>query len=355
MSTQKALFLTAQHGDWVIRPTAIPTPGPKDVLVKVIATALNPVDWKIQQYGHPLVTEFPFISGTDAAGTVEAVGAEVTNFAKGDRIVFQGYLQNELATFQQYTLVPADLAAKIPENLSFDQAASVPLALASVVTVFWSHDEAAAGHTLDFPAPWEEGGLTEFVGKPIFITGGATSVGQYVIQLAKLVGFSPIITTASLHNVEYLKSLSATHVLDRSLSHDIILAELKKITNGKPLELAYEAVWTKELQEFVYDVVAPGGSVVLVGMDEISDEKKRAEDGKKIATAWGNVHVPFHRKVGVELYSRLTEWLRTGVIVPNRVEVLPNGLAGIPEGLERLKNNKVSGRKLIAHPQETPQ
>ncbi len=51
MSTQNlALFLTAQHGDWVVRATAIPTPGPKDVLVKVIATALNPVNWKIQLF-----------------------------------------------------------------------------------------------------------------------------------------------------------------------------------------------------------------------------------------------------------------------------------------------------------------
>ncbi len=53
---------------------------------------------------------------------------------------------------------------QIPENLSVDQAASIPLALASVVTVFWSHDEAADGHTLNFPAPWEEGGLTAFAG-----------------------------------------------------------------------------------------------------------------------------------------------------------------------------------------------
>ncbi len=126
-----------------------------------------------------------------------------------------------------------------------------------------------------------------------------------------------------MHNAEYLQSLGATHVLDRSLSHDILLAELKKTTSGKPLELAYEAVWTKELQEVVYAAVAPGGSVVLVGMDEISDEKKRAEDGKRIATVWDNVHVPYHRKVGAELYRRLTEWLRTGgIVVRTRSEVV---------------------------------
>ncbi|KAI0326872.1 hypothetical protein GY45DRAFT_1328443 [Cubamyces sp. BRFM 1775] len=64
--------------------------------------------------------------------------------------------------------------------------------------------------------------------------------------------------------------------------------------------------------------------------------------------------MPENRRVGVELYARLTEWLQTGKLVPNKVEVLPNGLAGIPGGLKRLENNMVSGKKLIARPHETP-
>lgn len=83
MSSQKALVLTAKQGDWEVRDVAIATPGPTDVLVKIISTALNPVDWKIQKYGF-LDNEYPFILGTDAAGTIEEVGAEVTNVVKGD-------------------------------------------------------------------------------------------------------------------------------------------------------------------------------------------------------------------------------------------------------------------------------
>ena len=85
MSTQKALVVPEKQGQRKVIDLPIPTPGPKDVLVKVFATALNPVDWKIHAYGLFLDT-FPAILGTDAAGVVEKVGAEVTNVAKGDKV-----------------------------------------------------------------------------------------------------------------------------------------------------------------------------------------------------------------------------------------------------------------------------
>lgn len=85
MATQKALLLPAKQGKWELGESPIPKPGPDEVLVKIIATALNPVDWKIQVLGY-FASEFPFISGTDAAGIVEEVGEQVTDRAKGDRM-----------------------------------------------------------------------------------------------------------------------------------------------------------------------------------------------------------------------------------------------------------------------------
>ena len=66
---------------------------------------------------------------------------------------------------------------QIPDNISFDQAASIPSGLATVFTGIWSHHPKA--QSVGFPAPWEEAGLTKFAGKPAFIIGGASSVGQY--------------------------------------------------------------------------------------------------------------------------------------------------------------------------------
>lgn len=69
---------------------------------------------------------------------------------------------------------------KIPENISFDQAASIPLGLATVFTGIWNKDPEAS--SVGFPAPWEAGGETKFAGKPAFILGGSSSVGQYGVS-----------------------------------------------------------------------------------------------------------------------------------------------------------------------------
>ncbi|TFK82430.1 GroES-like protein [Polyporus arcularius HHB13444] len=352
--TQKALYLTARAGQWVVGEAPIPRPGPKDVLVKIISAALNPIDWKlVDSPFSSIIQSYPFISGTDGAGTVEEVGADVTTLAKGDRIVFQGYFANELATFQQYCLVPAAITAKIPYNISFDQAASIPLGLATVVLALYNQDP-NTDKSLRFTPPWAEGGTTQFAGKPAFIIGGSSSVGQYAIQIAKLANFSPIITTASAHNASLLTSLGATHVLDRVLPASTILAELPRLTEGKPIEFVYDAISLTDTQSLAYQAVAPGGAVVLVLPEVIPAELKKEGDGKKVSGVFGNVHHPDNRKCGEELYARLTEWLEKGIIKPNKVEVLPGGLAGIPDGLARLEAFKISGTKLIARPQETP-
>ncbi|TFK82276.1 GroES-like protein [Polyporus arcularius HHB13444] len=351
MSTQKALYIPSKQAPLKLGEAPIYTPGPKEVLVKVISTALNPVDWKIHTYGL-FVEKFPAILGSDISGVVEQIGAEVTKFAKGDRVLFQGWFSDtKHAGFQQYTLVDAELAAKIPDNISFDQASSVPVALVAVILPNFNHNLAAK--TANFTAPWEEGGQTKYAGKPAFIVGGSSSVGQYAIQVAKYSGYSPINTTASLHNEALLKSLGANAVLDRKLPASSILSELQKLAGGKPLEYAFDAISFADTQTLAYDALAPGGTLFIVLNDEIPEGKKKAGGDKRVVHGFGSVHVPENREIGVQLFSRLTEWLETGVIVPNKVEVLPDGLAGIPDGLERLKQDKVSGKKLVAHPQET--
>ena len=84
-STQKALLLKEKNGSLGVDTFPVPKPGPKDVLVKVQAAALNPVDWKIQKYGI-FVETYPAILGTDLSGDVEEIGEDVTDFKKGDRV-----------------------------------------------------------------------------------------------------------------------------------------------------------------------------------------------------------------------------------------------------------------------------
>lgn len=85
MSTQKALLLLEKQGDLAVRDIEVPTAGPGELLVKVHSAGVNPSDWKIAKYGI-FVTQYPAVLGSDAAGTVAAVGEGVTGFQVGDRV-----------------------------------------------------------------------------------------------------------------------------------------------------------------------------------------------------------------------------------------------------------------------------
>ncbi|GBE88144.1 chaperonin 10-like protein [Sparassis latifolia] len=347
---QKVLFLQSKQGKFAVGTTAVPTPGPGELLVKVEATALNPVDWKIQAGGF-MITEYPAILGGDVAGTVEAIGEGATGFTVGDRVLSQGLIGHPThATFQQYTLVYADVTAKIPSKLTFDQAASIPLCLATAgLGLFYPENlQASAG----FLPPWREGGRGKYAGHPIAIFGGSSSVGQFAIQLSKLAGFSPIIATASLHNTELLTSQGATHVLDRHLSAAALQAAIAKITTA-PIETVFDVIALQDTQNTAYQVLAPHGKLLLVLGDQVDPALKAKGGDKKIINVFGNTNVPANRQAGHYLYAQLTALLEEGAIKPNHVEVLPGGLAGIPGGLARLQADKVSGAKLIARPQET--
>ncbi|EKM58616.1 uncharacterized protein PHACADRAFT_253081 [Phanerochaete carnosa HHB-10118-sp] len=345
MSTQKALYLLEPKGKFAVQERDIQEPGPGEVLVEIHATALNPVDWKIQAFDFA-IKDYPAIVGTDSAGIVKKVGAGVTNVAVGDKVLHQGFFDNRRATFQQHTVVPAEIVAKIPPNLNFDQASTIPLTLATAAVGLYNDKK---GGGIDLDAPWEEGGSNKYAGEPILVIGGSSAVGQHVIQFAKISGFSPIITTASKQNEAYLKSLGATHVIDRNAPLADLSASVKAITD-KPVKVAYDAISFADTQNAAYDVLASGGKFVVVLNEAI--EKDKITSDKEVVHVYGNVHMPVNREIGKSLYAKLTSLLEAGDIKPNNVEVLPNGLAGIPEGLEKLRKG-VSALKLVARPQET--
>ncbi len=142
------------------------------------------------------------------------------------------------------------------------------------------------------------------------------------IQLAKLQGFSPIITMSSLKHADYLKSLGATHVLDRSLSPKAIATELQKLTGGQPITYAYDAIADETTQHIAYDVVALGGALVLSnypGQWILAEKVKRDGGAKKLAYPFADLQIPENKQLGVELYERLEEWLRSGIVVVSEV------------------------------------
>ncbi|KAI0822576.1 GroES-like protein [Trametes gibbosa] len=357
-TTQKSLLLHKESVPYVVGETPVPKPGPKDVLVKVLACALNPVDHAIVNppYSSVFIKAWPHVPCTDGAGIVVALGADVTRLKEGDRIVFQGSYTKESATAQQYTIVPEDLVAIIPQNVTFEEAASIPLALCTDGLVLYNQSPAAENLGLRLKPVWEPEGAVAYADTPALILGGAASLGQIAIQLAKLAGHSPIITTASPHNADLLKALGATHVLDRARPSADILAELPALTGGKPLAFAFATVADPVALRLARDALAPGGALATVSPapQRLPQDLANPGEGKRVGYVFGSARLPHNRETGVALFKQLTGWLEKGQLKPNPVEILPNGLEGINEGLARMRENKVSGKKLVARPQETP-
>ncbi|CEI38639.1 hypothetical protein FVEN_g4806 [Fusarium venenatum] len=221
MPENKAAYLVAVNTPLELRSAPYPEPQDDQVIVKNHAISLNPVDCAQQKLGtlFPWL-KFPAILGCDVAGQVIALGSGITKFKVGDRVA--GY---NMGTFQEYVPVREHSCAKIPDNISYEQAAVLPLCLSVAVKALF-HPEYLA---LDLPTP-----DTKASGKVILVWGGSTSVGCNIIQLAKAAGFE-VITTASPRNFDYLKKLGASHVFDynsSSVKQDLLTAVQGKTVAG---------------------------------------------------------------------------------------------------------------------------
>ncbi|KAG1876340.1 chaperonin 10-like protein [Suillus subluteus] len=342
---QKALFLTQKQGKFELGSRSIPSPGTGQLLVKIQSAALNPVDHKIQDTSM-FVTNYPAILGTDIAGIVEELGEGVENFRKGDRVLAHGGFTNDLAGFQQYALTVASYTGKvvsyilfqIPSNQSFDSAATVPVGFDTALVGLYGNEFGAG-----VSPPWTKSAGDHESKKPIVIFGGSSSVGSYVIQLARLSGFYPIIATASPSNEDLVKDYGATHFFDRNLSGKQLMTAISKVTD-RPIEVVYDAISAPETQLVAWELLANNGTLIVTVPASVKEDEGK---GRKACPYLRN------QELWRTSWAMLEKWLSEGTIQPNKYEVLPNGLGGIVGGLERLKLGQVSGRKLVAHPQET--
>lgn len=205
-STMWAIVQDVYGGPEVLRleTTPTPSPGPRDLLVRVYATAVNPVDAKVRgggPAGSP-VAHPPQIVGWDAAGVVVAVGAEVQRFAVGEEVFFAGDVTRP-GSYAQYVAVDERIVGHRPSSLTFEEAAAIPLTALTA---------------------WE--GLFETLGAqqspngphlPILIVGGAGGVGSIAIQIAKRVCQLNVVATASRpESRDICVRLGADAVIDHS-------------------------------------------------------------------------------------------------------------------------------------------
>lgn len=176
------------------RDVARPSPG-DEVLVRVKAAGLNPVDFKTREGKLKVITPYglPAVMGNELAGIVEDVGDGVAGFARGDR-VFARTAKNAMGAFAEFAVVPAALLAHMPGTSDFTTAAGIPLAGLTALQALRDEMRLAPGSR-------------------VFIPGGAGGVGTFAIQIAKWLG-AEVITTASPRGRALVERLGADTVID---------------------------------------------------------------------------------------------------------------------------------------------
>ena len=177
---------------------------------------VNPHDFYGRETGLFISEHLPTPVGIDIVGTVSALGSKISNFAVGDHIFGVGNVFDSDGTgTQEYCVLAAAYAAKLPSSLSPDEAATLPV---NAMTMFFA---LFTPQGLGMPPPVPAVGAEfDYGAQSVVIIGGGSATGKFGIQLAKLAGVGTIVTIASKKSENELKSLGATHVIDRHASDE---------------------------------------------------------------------------------------------------------------------------------------
>ncbi len=216
----------------------------RDLLVRVEAVSVNPVDTKVRA-PKPQVEAQPKVLGYDAAGVVEAVGAEVTMFRPGDAVYYAGDITRP-GSNAQLQLVDERIVARKPGSLDFAQAAALPLTALTAWELLFER----MGYAFD------GGGA----GRILLVIGGAGGVGSIAIQLARLACFTVVATASREETAQWCRELGASHVVD----HRQPLAPQLQALGFEHVDAALNLADTDRYWTELGELLAPQGHVGLI-------------------------------------------------------------------------------------------
>jgi NADPH:quinone reductase-like Zn-dependent oxidoreductase len=254
--TMKAVVIHQYGGPEVLKYEDIPRPEPKDdqLLVRVIAAGVNPVDGMIRSGMFKGNRVFPIILGGDVAGVVEEIGSKITKFKAGDP-VFAYVSLNNSGGYAQYALVTEREAAAKPQSLTSVEAAAVPIVALTAWQALVDTAKLSAGQT-------------------VLIHGGSGGVGSFAIQIAKARG-AKVIATASTANQDFLKQLGADMTIDYT--------KQKFEDVAKDVDVVLDSIGRDTLARS-YGVVKKGGIIVsLVARLNESELQKHGIRGASLS------------------------------------------------------------------------
>jgi NADPH:quinone reductase-like Zn-dependent oxidoreductase len=268
----------------------IPCPQPLagEVLIRVHAAGVNPIDWKVRQglFKNVRSIPLPSIPGNEFAGTIAQPGAGVTAFQPGQAV----YGRSGKGTYADYTIAAADSLIPKPRNISFDQAASVPIGAYTAWTALFLLADLQAGQR-------------------VLIHGAAGGVGNYVVQLARWKG-AHVIATASTDNLDFVRSLGAETVIDyRATPFEDVVHDVDVVVD--PIG--------GETQERSWLLITPGGALIAFGHPP--DQEKAVQHGLRTMSTIAPQGVA--DRDTTEPPQTISRLLESGELLPQPGKVFP--------------------------------
>jgi NADPH:quinone reductase len=221
----KAVVLSDSEDTEPLNSVEMPAPviqTDSQVLVRLKAAGVNPVDIKIRNNPELFPVDLPYIPGFDGAGVVAAIGAAVTDFEIGDPVYFcKCAFHGEQGNYAEYSVVDQNLLALKPKSLDFTQAAAIPLVLITAWEALFDRISVQSGQS-------------------VLIQAGSGGVGHIAIQLAKMAGAEVYTTVSSPEKADYVRSLGADHVI--LYREQEVVPSIMELTGGKGVDVSFDTL-----------------------------------------------------------------------------------------------------------------
>lgn len=337
---------------------------PHEVLIKVAFAGSNPKDVK-----HPLPSYFnnKLNQGDDCAGTITAVGSRVRNFRAGDRVAGFHYMDEPHGTYAEYAICPAQTVFHVPDSVTYEEAATIPLAAFTAAVGLYRN--------LQLPAPWDRSD-EHTAGEqsiPLIVNAASTAVGSFAIKLARMnPRIKPIIAIAGASGDFVHKELGVDMVLDYRSSS--IAEELQKALGGLAVNHAFDAVNSLKSVKYLTAVLKPGTGRYTCTTPITGDAEKLLQEnglwyeriyvgdvlGSKLVKLESGVfgqEADTEKATGIwfgSLMSRVFELgLEEGTFSGHPHELVKGGLEGVEAALRKLAEGDRGNAKFVTRIADT--
>ncbi len=306
----------------VLEDVEVPEPGPKQIRVRNHAAALNFFDILQVQGKYQVKPPFPFTPGAETAGVVDAVGSEVDAVHVGDRVI----AMTHGSAFAEYSLAPVTSVFAMPERMSFEEAAALPIVY----------------HTSYFALTLRTQ-LRE--GEWLLVHAGASGVGMSAIQIGKALGGRVIATAGSAEKLEFARHQGADHVLD--YNDGTWVDRVKEIT-GRGADVIYDPVGS-DVFDLSTKCIAPEGRLIVIGfaggrIPTIAANRVLLKNMSLVGALWGG-YVKDHPEYPAPVHAALMKMYEAGQIRP--AVGAAYDFAELPRALRDLANRKVMGKAVV--------